>query len=97
MMAVELHNAVAMALGVSLSTTVLFDYPTLEALAGYLVRDVLALEAPEKPNGKPHKSKDNGQADVELAELAQLSEHEVESLLEQELATIDELFDGEVK
>ena len=40
--AVEFCNRVGRSIGQQLNPTVLFDYPTLESLAGYVVRDVLA-------------------------------------------------------
>ena len=49
LMAVELCNGLRNALGQSLPATLLFDYPTVEALAGYLSRSVLGLE--EAPAG----------------------------------------------
>jgi acyl transferase domain-containing protein/NAD(P)-dependent dehydrogenase (short-subunit alcohol dehydrogenase family)/acyl carrier protein len=44
LMAVELRNALVQSLGKSLPATLLFDYPTLEKLAAYLLR-LLALDA----------------------------------------------------
>ncbi len=44
LMAVELKNRIELSLGQSLRPTLLFDYPTLEALEAYLALDVLALE-----------------------------------------------------
>ncbi len=43
LMAVELRDRVAAELGHALPATVLFDYPTIEALSEYLLRDVLGL------------------------------------------------------
>ena len=46
LMAVELRNSLAAGLGMNLSATVLFDYPTLDGLADFLLGEVLALETP---------------------------------------------------
>lgn len=42
--AVELSNRFTSASGISLSLTLLFDYPTLHAMSTYMVRDVLKLD-----------------------------------------------------
>src|SRR5439155_23793608 len=43
LMAVELANELSRSAGVPLSATLLFDYPTFEALGGYLLAEVLHL------------------------------------------------------
>jgi acyl carrier protein len=73
LMAVELRNALTRSVGRSLPATLLFDYPTLDALAEYLFR-VLALQAPPPPAAKPAPSG-----------LASMSEAEAEALLLAEL------------
>ena len=42
--AVEFCNRVSRSIGQRLNPTVLFDYPTLESLAGYVLRELLAME-----------------------------------------------------
>jgi malonyl CoA-acyl carrier protein transacylase len=55
LMAVELRNMLGGLVGQTLSATLLFDYPSLEAIAGYLEREVLAFpeeaaaDEPTKP------------------------------------------------
>jgi microcystin synthetase protein McyG len=53
LMAVELRNRVAKSLEVSLPSTLLFDYPTLEELNRYLYTDVLQLAPPVQPAPQP--------------------------------------------
>jgi hypothetical protein len=79
LMAVELRNTLARATGLPLPATLLFDYPTLEALAGQLAR-VLGLEEPEAPEGRAAAPARSG-ADA----LAALSDDEAEQLLLEEL------------
>ena len=46
LMAIDLHNAMAEAVGRTLPDTLLFDYPTLEKLAIHLLEEVLEFEVP---------------------------------------------------
>ncbi|MCB9450591.1 MAG: SDR family NAD(P)-dependent oxidoreductase [Anaerolineaceae bacterium] len=85
LMAVELRNLLGsgLALKRSLPATLVFDYPTIEAVADYLLRDVLALtgsdadEAPETV--KPPTS---GQMAESISEL---SDEEVDRLLKERM------------
>jgi acyl carrier protein len=49
LMAVELANQLTSATGISLPVTLLFDYPTLHAMSGYIVRNVLELDTGDEP------------------------------------------------
>jgi acyl carrier protein len=49
LLAVELRNTLGRALGASLPATLLFDYPSIETLAGFLLNEVLQLAPPEAP------------------------------------------------
>jgi NAD(P)-dependent dehydrogenase (short-subunit alcohol dehydrogenase family)/acyl carrier protein len=49
LLAIELRNALARSLDRSLPATLLFDYPTLDALTGYVMCDVLELEGAAAP------------------------------------------------
>lgn len=77
LMAVDLRNRLFAAIGHSLSPTVVFDYPTIDALTGYLARDVLHLVelAPAQSNG------DDGELAAVLERLEQLSEEEAQAVL----------------
>ena len=60
LMAVELANQMGSSSGISLPVTLLFDYPNIEAMAGYILRDVLKLEfsedQPRRGTQEPTKS-----------------------------------------
>jgi len=84
LMAVELTNRLQTGLGLSFPSTLAFDYPTIEALAGYLVNKVLATESAAQPQAA---SQTDQQTQI-LEELAQLPEDEAEALLLEELATM---------
>jgi myxalamid-type polyketide synthase MxaB len=72
-MAVELKNIIESSLGCSVRSTVLFDYPTLEALVNYLQNDVLSLEfsLPEQEIEVENDSSDRFQ-EMTQNDLAQL-------------------------
>jgi acyl transferase domain-containing protein/SAM-dependent methyltransferase/acyl carrier protein len=82
LMALELRNALASAIGARLSPTLLFNYPSVNALAGYLLDQVLAFddvmsgdkEAPEAPK-----------LDTGIARVRDLSEDEMNTLITTEL------------
>ena len=86
LMAVELRNRLSSALMCSLSTTLLFDYPTLEALVDHLYTVVpgLASEIPATAEPKPSASV----LDAKKAALDQMSQAELEDLLAQKLRAI---------
>jgi hypothetical protein len=74
---VEFCNRVGQSIGEHLNPTVLFDYPTLETLAGHVVRDVLHMECEEEaPKAGPEDA---------LSEVRQQAMNEVESMSEEEM------------
>jgi acyl transferase domain-containing protein/NADPH:quinone reductase-like Zn-dependent oxidoreductase len=81
LMAVELRNTLARSLGQALQATLLFDYPTLDALADHLSR-TLALE-PDAQAGRPTSRPRSGSPAT--SGLAELSDQEAEALLLKEL------------
>ena len=81
LMAVELRNALGVSLKYSLPATLLFDYPTLDTLADFLVKELWPVETPPTPSVVEEDRAILNQA----AELAELSEAEAEALLLQEL------------
>ncbi len=50
---VEFANRVGRSIGQPINPALLFDYPTLERLAGYVVRDVFHLESEAAPDAAP--------------------------------------------
>jgi acyl transferase domain-containing protein/acyl carrier protein len=86
LMAVELRNRLAAALACPLPTTLLFDYPTLEALVDHLCTLVPGLElaaTPETSTADPP-----GGGDDEADALDELSEAELENMLAEKLRAL---------
>ena len=84
LMAVELRNLIGSGLGLKggLPATLLFDYPTIESVVDYLLRDVLQWKEVLEPHGDSAKTPDEEES---ITDLAQLSEAAAEELLMQEL------------
>jgi polyketide synthase 12/myxalamid-type polyketide synthase MxaB len=89
LMAVELRNGIGKALGKPLPVTALFDHPTIDALAGYVLRDVLALD--DAPRTETKSPATNAVADAEWAQIEALSTGELLSALDSELDALDEV------
>jgi len=87
LMAVELRNRLSIALGRNLPATLLFNYPTLEALAGHLSRGIFGAEPPPAVRSGPPSGLDRRGAVV--AELERLSDEEVEARLARRLDEMD--------
>jgi len=88
LMAVELRNHLQSSLGYSVSSTVLFNYPTLEDLVDYLGLDVLSIKFSTSSDNS--KSRNDGEAQSAIsAELEELSESDAEVLLLKELENIN--------
>jgi acyl transferase domain-containing protein/NADPH:quinone reductase-like Zn-dependent oxidoreductase/NAD(P)-dependent dehydrogenase (short-subunit alcohol dehydrogenase family)/SAM-dependent methyltransferase/acyl carrier protein len=81
LMAVELRNALANAVGRNLPATLLFDYPTVEALTGYLSRSVLGLEESPATTIRS-RSPLSGGLDV-LDQIENLDDDEIERLFKE--------------
>lgn len=84
LMAVELKNKLEAQLACTLRATVIFDYPTLAVLAPHLYHDILGYQdAPAPPVAETPATP--GQCNLEA-----LSVQELDDLLEQELAFLEE-------
>jgi acyl transferase domain-containing protein/phospholipid N-methyltransferase/acyl carrier protein len=79
LMAVELRNLLARAVGRTLPATLLFDYPSIDALTGHLAT-MLALEPVQE---SPVIS--NASADDLLAQVEQMSDEELDRLFAEKL------------
>jgi acyl transferase domain-containing protein/acyl carrier protein len=86
LMTLEFKNRLQSSLGISLASTLTFEYPTIEALADYLMTEVLFLEATAKSDAEFQK--DGEERDSLLAEIKQLSEDELVALIDEELKTL---------
>ena len=80
-MTIELKNRLQVSLGKPLSSTIVFDHPTVAALAEYLERSFLM--ATEDSTG--HRSPDDGAGSV--SELQQMSDEDAEAILAKELSS----------
>jgi myxalamid-type polyketide synthase MxaB len=95
LMAVELKNRLEVDLGVSLPLTLLFDYPTIEALVGYLAQEVLG-QLPAPPANQPEDLRTSAEVHDTAAEvhdtagLSKLSEDEIADLVAKELSELEQ-------
>lgn len=81
LMAVELRNRLGETVGRTLPATLMFDYPTVVALAEYLSRTVLELESP--PAGIAQHSHAVPGASAVLDEIENLDDDEIDRLLQE--------------
>ncbi|MDC0707023.1 amino acid adenylation domain-containing protein [Stigmatella sp. ncwal1] len=91
LLAVELRNRFQSTLGVDrpLSSTLVFDHPTVEALTGHLATEFLKLEPMNQPPGQTPEGE--AVAAQALATLEQLPQNELGSLLDEKLALLEKL------
>jgi acyl carrier protein len=83
LMAMELRNALSISMGHTFPATMLFNYPTLETLVGYLAREVPALDLNQTTWEKTlGKKEEMGKV---MSHLEGLSDAEAEALLLAEL------------
>jgi acyl transferase domain-containing protein/NADPH:quinone reductase-like Zn-dependent oxidoreductase/acyl carrier protein len=88
LMALELRNRLEISLGLTLSGTLVWGYPTITDLATHLAQQMgISLEAVPLINASTERETPTT---PETTELEQLSEAEIAALLEKELAHIDE-------
>jgi NADPH:quinone reductase-like Zn-dependent oxidoreductase len=81
LLAVELRNVLAKSLRMNLSATLLFDYPSIEELGEFLLNQMRETDEPAKKQPATDKPKAGVEGSTVLAEIAELSDAEVELLL----------------
>ncbi len=89
LMAIEMKNALSAAVGQNLPATLLFNYPTIEGLAGHLVSEVLAFDDDEKETAS-HGEATKDKVDSDKTDIEEMSDEDVEALLENKLAELDD-------
>jgi hypothetical protein len=82
LLAVELRNVLVKSLGMTLSATLLFDHASIEALSEFLWSEMQDGEAPVVKQVATGKRAARAEGTAMLAEIAELSDAEVELLLE---------------
>jgi len=80
LMAIELKNTLDNAVGQKLPATVVFNYPTIDALAGYLLTEVLQLEGEKTEHPESNEDTHTAMED-KIKALQELSDEEVEKML----------------
>jgi myxalamid-type polyketide synthase MxaB len=96
LMAVELRNLLGSSLNLkrALPATLVFDYPTVEAMTDYLGREIAVLKAEAGTEDQQHevqpepRSEGQGMMDV-LTQVEELSDEEVDRLFAQQLQHIE--------
>jgi acyl carrier protein len=89
LMSVQLKNRLAKAVGHKLPATLTFTYPTVTALAGYLLREILPSAAPAPAPSVPAPLRPAPTPPPAAADdLVQLSDSEVKNLLSEELDSL---------
>nr|CAD19086.1 StiB protein [Stigmatella aurantiaca Sg a15] len=94
LMAVELKNRLQKELGRTLSSSCVFNYPTLESLTGYLASSVLSREIPTATSeaSPPTRTKDS--APTIEPQVDALSGTALAELFDEQLSAIDALIDN---
>ena len=95
--AVEFCNRVSQAIAHQLNPTLLFDYPTLDSLARYVVQDVLELEADSEAESADDESAEDDSSEAldevrrqTLEEVEQMSEEEINAMVADQLGKLAE-------
>jgi hypothetical protein len=88
--ALELGNRLEASLGVTLSPTLMWNYPTIGALAPYLASKMNISLSPTE-EAAPDLQDEVAMRAMVSSEVARLSDDEAEAMLLQELSRMDEL------
>jgi acyl carrier protein/short-subunit dehydrogenase len=87
LMTLELKNLLQTSLGITLPSTLTYEYSTIEALAEYLLNKVVLVDEPLVSEAQ-FKNATKEQTNI-LAEIEQLSVNELEALIDGELALLN--------
>ncbi len=87
LMALELRNQLQRSVGVALPSTLVFDYPTVESMARYLLVDVLSLGEPESAGPEPSDAAE-GQDAALVDRIKSLSDDELDASIAAKLAAL---------
>jgi acyl carrier protein len=85
LMAVEMANRFTTAAGIILPVTLLFDYPTIHAISGHIIRDIMKLECGDSPPPAETKPEEASSRDTTISlieSIEQLSEEDVKKQME---------------
>ena len=92
LMAVELKNALDAVVSKNLPATIAFEYPTIDAIASYLLKDILSSVIDVSDDATPASTEEGVEAedDITLPDLDDLSEEQLEALLMEKLDDLDD-------
>ena len=95
LMAIELKNSIDKNIGKKLPATIVFNYPTIDALATFLLTDVLELDKPQEKTVEEEKTapRENKHMEKVISEVENMSDEEAEALLMKKLEEDDEDLD----
>jgi acyl transferase domain-containing protein len=79
--AVEFCNRLSRSIGQRINPAVLFDYPTLESLASYVLRDVLCMETAAESPASPQEDTAAQETARVLDDVENMSEEEMDALV----------------
>jgi NAD(P)-dependent dehydrogenase (short-subunit alcohol dehydrogenase family)/acyl carrier protein len=90
--AVEFCNRVGRLIGQHINPTLLFDYPTLDSLTGYIVRDVLQLasDAAESPDQTEPDEVSDADRMQTASEVQEMSDEQINALVAKELEELQQ-------
>jgi len=89
LMAVELRNKLGQSAESTLPATLLFEYPTINALTEYLVKEVFMLENGDSNGPAPKPVKAEEKASLDITSFDDLSEDELAAMLKNKLGQIN--------
>ncbi|MGF2039365.1 MAG: type I polyketide synthase [Nostoc sp. CmiVER01] len=86
LMAVDLKNILQKSLGHNLDSTLTFEYPNIESLSEYLLKEIILVES--LPDSQKQSDQNTEEQAKILAQIQELSEEELAALVDKELETL---------